>query len=82
MAKRSRRSRQKDRAPRLPSAQMVRPNAAESVHATTPQAVASSAEPAPSLADEYRYVISDLKRIAVLAAIMLSALIALAFLLT
>ena len=87
MAKKSRRVRKKGRQTRLSPAQMVQPGAsadvARSADATTRMAVvrARPASKAPDLPEEYRYVIADLKRIAVIAGVMLAVLVALAFLL-
>lgn len=82
MAKKSRRSKQKGQSKRLSPAQMVRPRATETSTVAKAQAASSTAASASDLKEEYRYVVSDLKRIAVLAAIMLVVLIALALLLT
>ncbi len=85
MAKKSRRARR--RQVRLSPAQMVRPTVDE---APVPPSAVVPLRPLPAgmvsatddLREEYRYVIADLKRIGVLAVIMLVVLIALALLLT
>ena len=82
MARKPRRVRKKGRQARLSPTQMIQPRA--SADASTPAAAArvQSASQAPDLREEYRYVIADLKRIAIIAAVMLAALIALALFLT
>ncbi len=81
LTKKTRRARSKgSRAPvRLSPSQLVRPIAAEPSAAPRPVA---PAEPQPAdLRDEYRYVVADLKRIGVIAAVMLAVLVVLAFVL-
>jgi hypothetical protein len=75
MAKKSRR-----RKPRLSPAQLVQPDLEVSEDVAELAVASESGE--MSLQDEYRYVLSDLKRIAILAVVMLSVLIVLAFLIT
>jgi hypothetical protein len=81
MAKKSRRASKKDHSVRLSPAQMVQPGTAETPSAS-PTIRARSAMQAPDLQEEYRYVITDLKRIGVIAAAMLVVLVALALFLT
>ncbi len=79
MAKKSRRVRRKGARPRLSQSQLVLPTAAPKVQEDAP-----SVEPAPqalSFADEYHYVVSDLQRIGILAAMMLGGLLVLSFVL-
>ncbi len=66
----------KSRKVRLTEAQMIRPEAAR------PVASEKIEEATTDLTEEYQYVITDLKRIGVIALIMLAALIGLAILLT
>jgi hypothetical protein len=82
MAKKSRRVKKKGRQVRLSPAQMVQPGAGEMADAPPVAAQARSTVQAPDLQEEYRYVITDLKRIGIIAAAMLTVLIALALLLT
>lgn len=78
MAKKRSRSQKKRRGPRLSPTQMAQP-AATSAPAQTD--VAGPASPAPSdLREEYRYVVADLKRIAIIAAAMMVVMIGLALL--
>ncbi len=72
MAKKSRRT------PQLSDAQLYRPGAKADAVVETPVTTAVSEE---TLAEEYRYVLTDLKKIAWLALVMLGLLIALAFVL-
>ncbi len=82
MGKKSRRRRGAS-GPRLSAAQLVRPE--EPTSAPAPAAV----HPAPKasvrvlrdLREEYPYVVADLKRIAIIAAVMLILMLGLAFLL-
>lgn len=76
MAEKSRRS--KDREIRLSEAQMIHPGMED---LPTPEAKRSSSSATSELAQEYDYVLADLRRIAVLALVMLVVLIALAFVL-
>ena len=82
MAKKSRRVKKKGRRVRLSPTQMMQPGVGEMVDAPTVAAPARPAPQAPDLHEEYRYVIADLKRIGVIAVVMLAVLIALALLLT
>lgn len=66
----------KSRKVRLTEAQMIRPEVAQPVESVETQ------EATTDLTEEYQYVIADLKRIGVIALIMLAALIGLAMLLT
>lgn len=66
----------KSRKVRLTEAQMIRPEVAQPVESVESQ------EATTDLTEEYQYVIADLKRIGVIALIMLAALIGLAMLLT
>jgi len=82
VAKKSRRVKKKGRRVRLSPAQMVQPGVGEVADAPL---VATPARPAPKVSDlreEYRYVIADLKRIGVIAVVMLAVLIILALVLT
>ena len=79
MAKKSRRVKKQGKA-RLSAAQMVQPTVSEAS-----EAVAVPVRPtqqAPDLREEYRYVVTDLKRIGVIALVMLAVLIVLALTLT
>ncbi len=82
MSKKSRRRRGTSR-PRLSAAQLVQPGeqAAAPAPAAVPQAPKVSTRASRDLREEYPYVIADLKRIAVIAAVMLALMIGLAFLL-
>ena len=74
MAKKSRRRRSAGRAP-------VTRQAPPPLAAPRPSAAPPAQAPAtrsPDLAEEYRYVVSDLKRIGVLAGVMFAVLVALA----
>jgi hypothetical protein len=75
MAKKSRR-----RKPRLSPAQLVQPDLEVSDDMAELVVAPESGE--MSLQDEYRYVLADLKRIAILAVVMLAVLIGLAFVIT
>jgi len=74
MAKKSRRSREK---PQLSPAQLVRPR--KEAGALTPPA--KSNRQLTELEREYRYVLTDLKRIALIAAAMMAVMVVLALLL-
>ncbi len=83
MSKKSRRRRRTSR-PRLSPAQMVQPGEQTASPKTTAGSPAVFPSPARALRDlreEYPYVAADLKRIAVIAAVMLVILIGLAMLL-
>lgn len=68
-----------DRKIRLSETQMRQPGMDEMAQSEVVQSLSSSHE--SQLAEEYRYVAADLKRIAVIAAVMLVVLIGLALLL-
>ncbi len=81
MAKKSRRVRRKGAQPRLSQSQLVQPTAASRV-----QEEETAVELAPQIqaldfAQEYHYVVSDLQRIGILAALMLGGLLVLSFVL-
>lgn len=84
MGKKSRRRRGAQR-PRLSPAQLVQPveqpTASAASVSPTVRPAASSARAMRDLRDEYPYVVSDLRRIAIIAGVMLAVLIGLAFLL-
>lgn len=84
MAKKSRRVRKQGRPVRLSEAQKVQPGTNDLVAGVSTNAP-PAARPAfqeSDLREEYHYVVADLKRIGVIALVMLAALIALALLLT
>lgn len=92
MAKKSRRARKrKARAVRLSPAQMVQPLPAEEISPRPAREIRpgsvvlptrrATPKEQPDLAEEYRYVVSDLRRIAVLAGVMLAILVVLALVL-
>ncbi len=81
MAKKSRRVKRKGQQVRLSPTQMVQPGADKVADIPSPTAARSAAR-MPDLGEEYRYVITDLKRIGVIAVAMLVVLIALAILLS
>jgi hypothetical protein len=68
-----------DREIRLSETQMRQPGMEEMAEAEATPSLSSSQE--SQLAEEYRYVVADLRRIAVIAAVMLVVLIGLALLL-
>lgn len=78
MAKKSRR---KKKDVRLSPAQMVQPGMEDVSVADVADAKASPALQESDLEDEYQYVVADLKRIGLIAAVMLVVLVALVFLL-
>lgn len=83
MGKKSRRRR--TQYPRLSAAQLVQPGE-QTAASPTPASpsvrpAASSARMLRDLREEYPYVVSDLRRIAIIAAVMLALLIGLALLL-
>ena len=82
MAKKSRRVSKKGHHVRLSPSQMVQPGMGETAEAPLATTQARTAAQTSDLQEEYRYVITDLKRIGVIAVIMLAVLIALALLLT
>jgi len=75
MAKRKGRGRQ--RRPASRSTRSSRPAATRATPKSAPTSSAPAASEAPDFAAEYRYVVSDLKRIGLLAAAMFTALIVL-----
>jgi len=75
LAKRGSRTREKDI--RLSEAQLRQPGA-ESLAPIEEVAPGSAQAEASDLAKEYRYVTADLKRIAIIAAVMLTVLVVLA----
>ena len=78
MAKKSRRTRRVEQRPRLSAAQLVRPGVDEAEGETRASVGPPAASGAPDLRSEYRYVISDLRRIGAIAAAMLAVLVVLA----
>jgi len=82
MAKKSRRVRKQGRPARLSPAQMTQPEAGRAADKPIVATPVQSAPKVSDLREEYRYVITDLKRIGIIAAAMLVVLIALALLLT
>ncbi len=77
MTKKSRRAKKRSRSPRLSATQLARPST-EKQGAGQPKPVAArqaAAATQPSLAEEYHYVIADLKRIGIIAAVMLVVMI-------
>lgn len=73
MANKSRRN--KDQEIRLSEAQMRRPGMEDTIRA---EDSASASSQTSELAQEYRYVVADLRRIGIIAAVMLAVLIGLA----
>ena len=82
MAKKSRRVRKQGRPARLSPAQMVQPVAGAPASVPVVAAPVQAAPKGSDLGEEYRYVIADLKRIGIIAAVMLAVLVVLALLLT
>jgi NTP pyrophosphatase (non-canonical NTP hydrolase) len=78
MARRSRRG--DEREIRLSATQMRQPGMAELAEVRETIAISERSE-ASELGDEYRYVTADLKRIAIIAVVMLAVLVALALIL-
>ena len=76
MAKKSRRGKK----PRLSPAQRVQPMAEIEALSAAP-AEDTPGPQAPDLQEEYRYVVADLRRIGLIAAVMLVVLVVLAFVL-
>jgi hypothetical protein len=76
MTKKSRRRRRRTPAPQLTPAQMVQPNA--QVEHTAAPVVKAPRPAAGGLREEYEYVVADLKRIAIIAAVMIVVMIILA----
>lgn len=90
MAKKSRRVRRRRSRPSLSEAQLVQPAAQDAISAAEAPAVAPALRPKveptrqPAALDfrqEYQYVVSDLQRIGVLAAVILGALVTLSLVL-
>jgi len=93
MAKKSRRVRRKDAQPRLSEAQLVQPTRQavqeaipvadmEEVKTTQrPLAIGNHPRMETDFRQEYHYVVSDLQRIGLLAAVMLGGLLILSFIL-
>jgi len=82
MAKKSRRGKKRSKKKRsIPAGRSRQPAPAPSptAAATAKETAALAGEKAAKLAEEYRYLYSDLKRIAILAGAMLAALIILSF---
>lgn len=76
MAKKKK-SRRRSRGPRLSHAQLVQPTPVVRTAAPDQQ---TSGDALPDLRKEYWYVVADLKRIAIIAAVMMVVMIALALL--
>ena len=76
MAKKKK-SRRRSRRPRLSQAQLVQPTPVVRTAAPDQQ---TSDDALPDLRKEYWYVVADLKRIAIIAAVMMVVMIALALL--
>jgi hypothetical protein len=82
MAKKSRRVKRKGAQPRLSETQLRRPTAPEAPRVTEKPVAARVPPEQPAALDfreEYRYVVSDLQRIGILAAVILGALVILSF---
>jgi hypothetical protein len=79
MAKKSRRVKRRGQQVRLTEAQMIQPGITEAAPVAAPARPMSKVV---DLREEYRYVIADLKRIGIIAVVMLAALIVLALFLT
>ncbi|HEY74659.1 MAG TPA: hypothetical protein G4O00_00570 [Thermoflexia bacterium] len=75
-SKKRKKSRKRTRGPRLSEAQLVQPTPRVTI---APDQQASDGAPS-DLRDEYRYVIADLRRIAIIAAAMMVVMIGLALL--
>ncbi|MGD9101784.1 MAG: hypothetical protein PVF45_14980 [Anaerolineae bacterium] len=80
MAKKSRRVRRKGVQPRLSRSQLVRPVSREGLD-EAPAVELVQQSKALDFGQEYRYVVSDLQRIGILAAVMLGGLAILSFIL-
>jgi hypothetical protein len=80
MAKKARKKRKRSKTPRLSAAQLVQPGEEVTPSRPTPTARTTPAQPS-DLREEYHYVMADLKRIAIIAAVMLVVMIGLALLL-
>lgn len=86
MAKKSRRSRRETTKPtvtkRQPASTHEVPSAATPAEAASKRASqAETTKKGPDFSQEYHYVISDLKRVGILAAVLLAGLVALSFVL-
>lgn len=86
MAKKTRRARRKGAQPRLSKAQLIRPTDQETslvaeAPAVEPDRVSVPQSKVTDFRGEYRYVVKDLQRIGILAAVMLGGLVVLSFLL-
>lgn len=79
MAKKSRRD--KDQDIRLSEAQLRRPGSEDAISSKPDDGSSRSPVQTSELAEEYDYVVADLRRIGVIAVVMLGALITLALLL-
>jgi hypothetical protein len=82
MAKKSRRVKKKGRQVRLSEAQMMQPGVGGAADVPHVAAQARHAAQVSDLREEYRYVITDLRRIGIIAVMMVAVLIVLALLLT
>lgn len=80
MARKSRRTRRASRAPRLSPAQLVQPSQGDRPVRPIPVTQATT-RTMGDLREEYSYVLRDLKRIGIIAAVMSAAMIVLALLL-
>ena len=85
MSKKSKRRRRRRRTPRLSPAQLVQPGVTAPTQpvetAERPVvAPAATSEPTGDLREEYRYVVADLRQIAIIAAAMMVLMIVLALL--
>jgi hypothetical protein len=81
MSKKSRRARGSGRQPRLTAAQMVQPATAETPDKATRPGSKPELGDGQDLRAEYQYVLSDLRRIGVIAVAMLAILVVLAIVL-
>lgn len=81
MTKKSRRVRRKGVQPRLSQSQMIQPTVVAKVQDEAPAAELAPQTQALNFAEEYHYVVSDLQRIGILAAMMLGGLLILSFVL-
>lgn len=82
MAKKSRRVKKKGQPVRLSPAQMIQPGLNEIADAPLSVPAVQAAPRTSDLREEYRYVITDLRRIGIIALAMLAVLITLAWFLT
>ncbi len=82
MSKKMRRHHGKSQEPRLSAKQMILPDEQTTVEARpAPAAQKPAANALPALHEQYHYVVNDLKKIALIAAVMLVVMIVLAVLL-